>query len=263
MSEEFNFIEQEYAHLTDYLAPITSIIPGSSASYNVGDRDFTVGATLSLIATILWTLAMVEEILACLNMARAVLWLPTIAGADYTLLFSHESDGDPVYTIQGFDVFRKAFAFVVLAIRLFVAVVLLIAGGMYLSRTIVVAGALGKRGMGMAAPLQSGNTGGTGGGQEVLQWLYTGGVRQLPPPPQLTVGRRPLGGGGAGVGTRPWWLALLACGCAYWPLALEPSAMTSRHPYYCGHPHCCGQGGGFPPPPPDQSDQSGENEILK
>ena len=39
-----------------------------------------------------------------------------------------------------------------------------------------------------------------------------------------------------GVGTRPWWLALLACGGAYWPLAFEPSAMTSRHPYYYGHP---------------------------
>ena len=36
---------------------------------------------------------------------------------------------------------------------------------------------------------------------------------------------------GGGVGTRPWWLALLACGGAYWPLALEPSA---RRPYYCG-----------------------------
>ena len=34
-----------------------------------------------------------------------------------------------------------------------------------------------------------------------------------------------------GVGRRPWWLALLACGGAYWPLALEPSAMTSRHPH--------------------------------
>ena len=34
--------------------------------------------------------------------------------------------------------------------------------------------------------------------------------------------------GGGGVGTRPWWLALLACGGAYWPLAFEPSAMTSR-----------------------------------
>ena len=41
-----------------------------------------------------------------------------------------------------------------------------------------------------------------------------------------------------GFGTRPWWLALLACGGAYWPLAFEPSAMTSRHPYYCGHLHC-------------------------
>ena len=30
----------------------------------------------------------------------------------------------------------------------------------------------------------------------------------------------------------------LACGRAYWPLAFQPSAMTSRHPYYCGHPHC-------------------------
>ena len=43
-----------------------------------------------------------------------------------------------------------------------------------------------------------------------------------------------LRGGGGGVGTRPWWLALLACGGAYWPLAFEPSAMTSRHPHYCG-----------------------------
>ena len=24
-------------------------------------------------------------------------------------------------------------------------------------------------------------------------------------------------GGGGGVGTRPWWLALFACGGAYWP----------------------------------------------
>ena len=48
------------------------------------------------------------------------------------------------------------------------------------------------------------------------------------------------GSGGGGFGTRPWWLALLACGGAYWPLALEPSAMTSRHPYYCGHPYFCG-----------------------
>ena len=46
--------------------------------------------------------------------------------------------------------------------------------------------------------------------------------------------------GGGGVGTRPWWLALLACGGAYWPLALEPSAMTRRHPHYCRHPHCRG-----------------------
>ena len=35
-------------------------------------------------------------------------------------------------------------------------------------------------------------------------------------------------------------MALLACGGAYWPLAFEPSAMTSRHPYYYGHPHCRG-----------------------
>ena len=55
------------------------------------------------------------------------------------------------------------------------------------------------------------------------------------PPPQLSV--KTWGGGG---GTRPWWLALLACRGAYWPLAFEPSAMTSRHPYYCGHPHCRG-----------------------
>ena len=39
-------------------------------------------------------------------------------------------------------------------------------------------------------------------------------------------------GGGGGVGTRPWWLALLACGGAYWPLANRPG------------------GEGVPPPPP-------------
>ena len=44
-----------------------------------------------------------------------------------------------------------------------------------------------------------------------------------------------------GVGTRSWWLALLACGGAHWPIAFEPSAMTSRHPYYCGR----GGGGGW------------------
>ena len=54
---------------------------------------------------------------------------------------------------------------------------------------------------------------------------------------------------GGGFGTRPWWLALLACGGAYWPLAFEPSAMTSRHPYYCGHPHCRGH----PPAPGGES----------
>ena len=39
------------------------------------------------------------------------------------------------------------------------------------------------------------------------------------------MGWAPWKGGGGG-GTRPWWLALLACGSAYWPLTLEPSAMT-------------------------------------
>ena len=58
-------------------------------------------------------------------------------------------------------------------------------------------------------------------------------------------GRASLEMGGGGGGTRPWWLALLACGGAYWPLAFEPSAMTSRHPYYCRHPHCRGH----PPAP--------------
>ena len=47
--------------------------------------------------------------------------------------------------------------------------------------------------------------------------------------------------GEGGFGTRPWWLALF--GGAYWPLAVEPSATTSRPPHYCGHPHCCTAGG--------------------
>ena len=47
---------------------------------------------------------------------------------------------------------------------------------------------------------------------------------------------------GGGVGTRPWWLPLLACGGAYWPLALEPSAMTSRHPYFAAGIHLPGGG---------------------
>ena len=41
----------------------------------------------------------------------------------------------------------------------------------------------------------------------------------------------------------PWWLALLACGGAYWLFAFEPSAMTSRPPHYCGHPPAGGGGG--------------------
>ena len=61
------------------------------------------------------------------------------------------------------------------------------------------------------------------------------------------------GGGGGGIGTRPRWLALLACGGVYWPLTFGPSAMTSRHPHFCGHPHCRGHppapggGGGINP----------------
>ena len=51
-------------------------------------------------------------------------------------------------------------------------------------------------------------------------------------------GQHPQLWGGGGFGTRPWWLALLACGGAYWPLAFEPSAMTSRHPYYWGGGGC-------------------------
>ena len=51
------------------------------------------------------------------------------------------------------------------------------------------------------------------------------------------------GAGVGGFGTRPWGLALLACGGAYWPLAFEPSAMTSRHLHYCGHPPALGGGG--------------------
>ena len=44
-------------------------------------------------------------------------------------------------------------------------------------------------------------------------------------------------------------MALLACGGAYWPLALEPSAMTSRPPHYCGHLHRRGH----PPAPGGES----------
>ena len=77
-----------------------------------------------------------------------------------------------------------------------------------------------------------------------LRWSRGGGGgdssgldANSPSPPH-----QPLAGGplGRGFGTRPWWLALLACGGAYWPLALEPSAMTSGHPHYCGQPHCLG-----------------------
>ena len=71
------------------------------------------------------------------------------------------------------------------------------------------------------------------GGQKLEANLrYTNFLFLAPDPPTHP--------GDGGFGTRPWWLALLACGGAYWPLAFEPSAMTSRHPYYCGHPHCRG-----------------------
>ena len=76
-----------------------------------------------------------------------------------------------------------------------------------------------------------------------------------------------LGGGG---GTRPWWLALLACEAAYWPLALEPSVLTFVRGGGCvgggirekgkgvlggvgqggGGRSCVGQRGRPKPPPP-------------
>ena len=40
---------------------------------------------------------------------------------------------------------------------------------------------------------------------------------------------RHRGGGGGGVGTRPWWLVLLACGGAYWPLSGMLNLMTIPH----------------------------------
>ena len=82
--------------------------------------------------------------------------------------------------------------------------------------------------------------GSKGGIQSALYGVPCGRAPVLVP--HCTAGRWPKSacGGGGGVGTRPWWLALLACGGAYWPLALEPSAMTTRHPHYCGHPHCRG-----------------------
>ena len=47
-------------------------------------------------------------------------------------------------------------------------------------------------------------------------------------------GRPPRVGGRWGFGTRPWRLALVACGSAYWPLTLEPSAMTRGGGGYIG-----------------------------
>ena len=68
-----------------------------------------------------------------------------------------------------------------------------------------------------------GKTGGKGGGRgKGGNW---GGGRG-------NLGKR---GGDGGVGTRPWWSALLACGGAYWPLAFEPSAMTRGGGWGGGH----------------------------
>ena len=53
-------------------------------------------------------------------------------------------------------------------------------------------------------------------------------------------GLKSLGGGGLAQGL--WWLALLACGGAYWPLVFEPSAMPSRPPHYRTHPPAWGGG---------------------
>ena len=58
-------------------------------------------------------------------------------------------------------------------------------------------------------------------------FFFGGGLPKMAQPdcPNGKSRDAPLSPGGGG-GTRPWWLALLACGGAYWPLALEPSAMT-------------------------------------
>ena len=44
-----------------------------------------------------------------------------------------------------------------------------------------------------------------------------------PHSPQSPSKKRVPGYRGGGGGTRPWWLALLARGGAYWPLSFEPS----------------------------------------
>ena len=72
------------------------------------------------------------------------------------------------------------------------------------------------------------------------------GTAPTPPPPAQSRHRdyegMPRTEREGGFGTRPWWLALLPCGGAYWPLALEPSAMTRRPLHYCGHPPALGGG---------------------
>ena len=68
-------------------------------------------------------------------------------------------------------------------------------------------------------------------------------------------------GGGGGVGTRPWWLALLTCGSAYWPLAFEPSAMTRRASALLRASVLPG-GGGVLDPPPTPPPQHPPQEML-
>ena len=85
---------------------------------------------LAIIACLLWTLSMWSELEATVNMARAVLNLPTLGAMEYTLSFSREADGDSVYTIRGFSFMRKTLALVILFVRFAVAVLLLIAGYM-------------------------------------------------------------------------------------------------------------------------------------
>ena len=62
---------------------------------------------------------------------------------------------------------------------------------------------------------------------------------QVTPPPPPFWGME----GGGGVGTRPWWLALMPRGGACWPVALEPYAMTSGHPHDRGDAPIGGGGG--------------------
>ena len=103
---DFTFFESQYAKISTYLGPF-ELIPGLDAMYDRDGWTISVGSVVSGIALFLWVMCMMKELRSLHRTSVAILCLPTLPMGHPSLRFSKETDGDPVYVVQGFSRLRK------------------------------------------------------------------------------------------------------------------------------------------------------------